>query len=252
VKPRVVFATRSRLSGRIRVVDTPRERRLVVEGAVLSAIPRDGDWGVLRREYWWQALAAVPLPPRPRALLVGLGGGTQVHLLRAHAQPRAITVIERDPLIVRVADAYFGLGDGGALEIVCAEALEAAAGLARARRRFDFVMEDAAYGDAPDTSLALARAVAPLVAPHGVLVVNRHRRGDARALARALRPEFATVTLRHVRREAENVLVCAAGRHPARRARAAGAGRGAPPPAATPSGGHPAVASPAAGRAETA
>jgi hypothetical protein len=43
-----------------------------------------------------------------------------------------------------------------------------------------------------------------------VLALNRHRRGDAHAIADHLRPLFEEVRLRRVRREGENVLVCCA------------------------------------------
>ena len=194
------------------MVDVGRERRLVVEGAILSAMPRDGDWGRVRREYWWRALVEAGLPARPSVLLVGLGGGTQVHLLHDLVRPRRITAIERDPAIVRVANDWFGLASVGNLEVLCAEAQLAVAGLARARRRFDFVMEDVAYDQPSAPALALACAAARLVAPDGTLVVNRHRRSDAGALAAALAGRFRTVALKRVQREAENVLVCARGR----------------------------------------
>jgi spermidine synthase len=212
MRARLVFRTRSPTSGTIRVVDHGRERRLVVNGAILSVLPTDGDWRRVRREYWWHALVSGELPPRPSVLLVGLGGGTQIHLLRALATPRLVTAIERDPVIVRVANDWFGLRRLGDLEVLCAEAAVALAALRRSRRRFDFVMEDVAYDDTSERALALARAAAGLVAPRGTLVVNRHRRADAHALAEALRSMFGTVRLRRVRREAENVLVCALGR----------------------------------------
>jgi spermidine synthase len=203
-----VYATESKISGRLRVVDYRNERRLIVRGAILSAVPLDGNWRALRREYWWRALTLVTLRHRPTALFVGLGGGTQVHLLRQLAQPRLVTVIERDPRIVRIAIDWFGLGDVDPMEVLCGDAATLAAALERAGRRFDFVMEDAAYADDREPAVALARALAPLVAPGGALVVNRHHRGDALAVARALRPRFTRVGLLHVRREAENVLVC--------------------------------------------
>jgi spermidine synthase len=212
VRGQVVFETRSAVSGRIRVIDREGERRLVVNGAILSAIPRDGDWRRVRHEYWWRALVAVPLPARPSALLIGLGGGTQVHMLHALRRPRAITVIERDPTIVRVACEWFGLDRVRRLEVLCGEAESALEGLSRTRRRFNFVMEDAAYDGPSAPALALARAAADVVAPGGALVVNRHRRDDAAALVAALVPSFASVRQRRVRREAENVLVCATGR----------------------------------------
>ena len=191
------------------------ERRLIVRGDTLSVYPLDGDWSRLRSEYWSRALVAVPLPRRPAALFVGLGGGTQLHLLRRLVRPRALTVIERDPVILGVANEWFGLRGLGGIEFLCGEAAVAVPALARAGRQFDFVMEDATYGDEAERSLRLAEALVPLVAPGGSLVLNRHRRGDARAVARALRSRFREVRLRRVRREAENVLVC--GARPVRR-----------------------------------
>lgn len=213
-RSRTVFETRSRLSGRIRVVDYRRERRLVVGGDTLSVYPLDDDWSRLRREYWWRALATAGLPARPSALLVGLGGGTQLHLLhRLHrlARPRTLTVIERDPAILRAALDWFGLRALGGVEYLCGDAGRVVPWLARARRRFDFVMEDAAYAEPPARAEALARALVPLVAPRGALVINRHRRaGGAGGLVAALRPLFREVRLRSARPDAENVLVCCA------------------------------------------
>lgn len=203
-----MYEVQSPLSGRIRVLDVGRERRLVIDGSTFSVYRPDGNWRPVQREYWWHALAAVPLPARPSVLFVGLGGGTQLHLLRERATPRRITVIERDPLIVRVATRWFGLDRVGAVEFLCTDAAVAVQALRRARRRFDFIMEDATYADAPEDSIPLACDLARLVSRRGALVVNRHRRGHARETAAALAPHFAEVRLRRVRREADNVLVC--------------------------------------------
>jgi spermidine synthase len=199
----------SAISGKIRVVDFRRERRLIVGGAILSVYPLDGDWSTVEREYWWQGVADVRFPRRPRVLLVGLGGGTQAHLIHRLTTPRLVTAIERDPVILEVAQRWFGLDTLGPMEFYCGDAEETAGMLARAGRRFDFVMEDAAYANIDGRSRAVVEAVRPLVAPGGTLVVNRHRRGDAGALARTLRGRFESVRLRRVRREGENVLVFA-------------------------------------------
>lgn len=188
-------------------MDRRRERRLIVGGSILSAYPLDGDWRAIRREYWWRAVADARLPRRPRALLVGLGGGTQAHVLAQRAQPRLVTVVERDPAMLRVALRWFALERVGPMEFLCADALEGACALARLGRRFDYVMEDAAYADIAERSRAVAQALVPLVAPGGTLVVNRHWRGDAFTLADALRASFRRVRLRRVRREGENVLL---------------------------------------------
>jgi protein-L-isoaspartate O-methyltransferase len=198
----------SAISGRIRVVDYRQERRLIVAGAILSAYPLDGDWSAIEREYWWQGLASVRFPPEPSVLLVGLGGGTQAHLVHRLTTPRLVTAIERDPVILDVAQRWFGLADLGPMEFYCGDAETIAAALRDAGRRFDFVMEDAAYADM-DRSRPVVEALIPLVASAGTLVINRHRRGDAGALARLLRRRFGSIRLQRVRREGENVLIFA-------------------------------------------
>ena len=208
VRSRTVFEGWSEDTGRIRVVDYRRERRLICSGDILSVYPLDGDWSTVEGEYWWHALMMGGLPSRPRVLLVGLGGGTQVHLLTRLARPREMAVIERDPVIVQVACDWFGLRELGGLEFLCGDADRIVRWLARVGRRFDFVMEDAAYAAPPAEGLPLAEALVSLVAPGGRLVINRHRRGDGRAVAERMRPRFRDVKLRRVRRDGENVLIC--------------------------------------------
>ena len=212
---RVLYRTRSPLSGLVTVVDVGPDRRLMLDGAVLSTYARDGDWTRARQEYWGEALAMATLPRRPSVLFVGLGGGTQLHLLREHLSPRHVTAIERDPVIIRVARRWFGLGDMPRLGFLCAEAEAAVGFLRRGRRRFDFIMEDCTYDEPAERSIPLAVSLAQLVSHRGVLVVNRHRRPHARATAAALAPYFATIRLRRVRREADNILVYGAQPRPA-------------------------------------
>ena len=204
-----MFEEASEFGGTVRVIEDHRERRLMMFGETLSVYPLNGDWSGVRKEYWWHALAEIAMPKRPRVLLVGLGGGTQVHLLRMLAKPRAITAVERDEVILRAAHEWFGLRSVGGIEYLCTDAQTAADTLARAGRRFEFVMEDVDYGDGGERSVPLAQALAGLVAPGGVLVANRHRRREAGVIIDALRPRFRSVRERRVRREGENVLVIA-------------------------------------------
>ena len=152
---------------------------IVLAFNLLPAYPLDGDWSTIEREYWWQGVASVRFPPHPRVLLVGLGGGTQAHLVHRLTTPRLITAIERDAVILDVAQRWFGLAELGPMEFYCGDAETTAAALASAGRRFDFVMEDAAYADIDGRSRTIVESVIPLVAPGGTLVINRHRRDDA-------------------------------------------------------------------------
>jgi len=141
-----------------------------------------------------------------------IGGGAiglaTAYFLAIHPKPCSITVIERDPVIVRVASEWFGLDRIGKLEIVCADAEAAIIGLARAGRQFDYVMEDVTYADEPEVALPKLLALVPLVTPRGSLVINRHRHGDPKPMARTLRLYFRDVKIRRVRRTGENTLIC--------------------------------------------
>jgi spermidine synthase len=192
------------------VVQRGRERRLMMGGQIQSVYFPDGDWSPVTREYWAGALAPLcALPPRPRVLLLGLGGGTQVHLLKRDANPRLISVIERDPVIIRVALDWFGLRSVGGLEILCGDAEAAVRQLALSRRRFDFIMEDVSYLAPIEEAIRWARSLAALVAPGGVLVLNQHQRPAAQTLGEAMSDLLPLVRLQRVRRLAENVLVFA-------------------------------------------
>lgn len=151
----------------------------------------------------------VELPRRPTALFVGLGGGTQLLRLSAHARPRFMTAVERDPVILQVAQRYFGLARLARTEILCGDIERVLPCLESAGRRFDFIMEDAAYADPVDRALPIALRLTGLLATRGVLVLNRNARHHAAETAAALRRSGARVTTRRVRRDGDNVLISA-------------------------------------------
>jgi spermidine synthase len=212
MRNQTVFETWSPISGRVRVVDAGGQRRLVVAGDTLSAYPLSGDWSAVRREYWGRALDGLRLPPRTNVLFVGLGGGTQIHLLHQMTTPRSVTVIERDPVIVRVARDWFGLRALRRTTVLTGDAEGIVRRLLAGRRRFGLVVEDATYAEKAERSLPLLRSLVRLVSREGILIANRHFRRDARLVAAEMRRFFRQVTQRRVRREAENVVVRCVGR----------------------------------------
>ncbi len=181
----------------------------MIDGEVQSVYFPDGDWTAAEGEYWAQALGPARSLRRPRVLLIGLGGGAQVHLLEREVTPRLVTVVERDPAVIRVALDWFGLREVDGLEILCADAEAAIRQLTLSRRRFDFVMDDISYGAPVTAAIVIARSLARLLAPHGLLVLNQHRRPAAQAVAEAVSDLLPSTRLLRVRRSAENVLVFA-------------------------------------------
>lgn len=204
------------------MIDRGDERRLVANGDTLSAVPLSGDWSRLSGEYWGRALRMARLPAHPTALFVGAGGGTQILLLSRWARPRWLTIVERDPVILQVAQRYFGLGRVHRAEFLCNPLDRVLPSLEAARRRFDFIMEDGIHAEPIDGALPIVLRLAALLAPRGVLVLNRHARDGAAETADALRPHFERVIVRRVRPDRDNALICASHRRPARSSRRRG------------------------------
>jgi len=139
----------------------------------------------------WYALAAplwaLPRHRRRSILILGLGGGSAAHVLRAAAPDAHIVGVEREPRMVAAARRHFGLGRLR-VEVVVADAI---AFLERERRRFDLVLEDLFFGRPselrkpagfPHPGLGLA---ARRVKRGGVLAANTIHEGPA--VARTLR-----------------------------------------------------------------
>lgn len=162
--------------GRIIEVRSARAtRRLYVDGVLhTSHSPVRPLTGAV-----WDHLALSALLARPngvrRVLVLGLGGGAVVHLLRLHVAPQRITAVELDPVLVDVAQTWFDVG-GPDLELVTADAL---AWVRRnTRRRFDLIVDDL-FGESGGEPVRAAGddegwwpRLASMLAPGGVLAVN--------------------------------------------------------------------------------
>ncbi len=128
-------------------------------------------------------------------LLIGLGAGSVVHLLRRDFGVKApITAIEIDPVMVEVAREHFGLDDWKNLEVIVADA---AHWVATSTRRFDLVVIDAFYEaqvPAPLRTRAFAQNLRERVAPGGWLLFNQvSNRPEARKDVEALEAVFRGV-----------------------------------------------------------
>lgn len=178
---------------RVEVRAAGATRRLLVDGVLHSAWnPRVGVTGAV-----WDplALAAWLRPPGSvrRALVLGVGGGSAIHLIRRHVRPERIVAVEREAVLVRAARRWFAV-DGPDLDLVTADAVAWVGAQPRAARH-DLVVDDLFHeaGGEPVRSAAGApwwRSVAGLVAPDGVLVVNFAEAATARRSALLADPWF--------------------------------------------------------------
>lgn len=183
---------------RVEVREGARGRELRVDGQ-LASVQRPG---ATLTDPVWYALAAplLALPPvrRKRLLVLGLGAGSGVRVLRALAPQARIVGVELGRAVIDAARRHFDLDTLG-VEVVIDDAR---AYLERERGRFDLVLEDLFVGPTrvirkpegwPSPHLGLA---ARRVAAGGVLAVNTIHEGPAVARAlRALAPAGPRVSI---------------------------------------------------------
>jgi len=130
--------------GRLAVLDVPRGsdvRRCLVSVGPDGLVTQQSAMSLARPEklvFDYEKVMALAIAGlrRPRAvLLLGLGGGAMTRFLAAWLPDCALTIVERDPTVVKLAKRHF--------RIDRPVALEDAAAFVRAReRRFDAILVD--------------------------------------------------------------------------------------------------------------
>lgn len=183
-------------AGRVRVGEDDGRRVLLVDGVVQSVAVGDGPV-----EGYWAALLP-DVRPR-RALLLGLGGGTVVHLLRRRFGPVAVVAVEADAEVLALARAEFGL-QWPELTV----RLEDAFGfVAACRERFDYVCVDLYRGEQPERGILtrpFLRGLKALANPGAEIALNLFL--DRRA-ATAVQRIGRVLTVRTAQRIGKNLVV---------------------------------------------
>jgi spermidine synthase len=179
-----------------------------VDGTLASLqSPGTGVTGVV----WWALAAPVVLlraRRRPRALLLGLGGGSVGRALRELAPNIEMVGVERDRAVVETARRDLGLDDLG-LEVLTLDARDY---LARERRRFDLVIEDLFVGPVrsvgkPDWLLDEGYpAIEKRLRPGGIVSANTIH--EMPALARAVHRFRRPIVSLDVRGYWNRIVVC--------------------------------------------
>jgi predicted membrane-bound spermidine synthase len=131
------------------------------------------------------ALSAFLAPPGTvkRCLLLGVGGGAAIHLLRRHVGPEHMVAVDIDRRILGIAREWFGV-EGPDVELVEADATRWVRG--KGRGRFDLVVDDLfeevegipVRHIGTDERGWWRRLEKRVALEHGVLVVNFGDEGD--------------------------------------------------------------------------
>jgi spermidine synthase len=142
--------------------------RLISGGSVQSvAVPP----GTTPRGYW---RAMLPARSPDSALVLGLGGGTIVHLLWQTNPSLPVVGVDVDGTALELARRHFGL-TAPSLRLVQSDAL---AFVRRCRERFGLVIVDLFAGESLAQVVSMKsfqRRIRQLAAPGGTVVWNLHR-----------------------------------------------------------------------------
>ena len=113
-------------------------------------------------------------PDSTDILLIGLGGGYLPAIFQRHRPDIRLTVVELDPLVVRLAEDFFYFSSGGSVEVIVAEGRDF---LQKTTRRYDQIWVDAydgTYIPAPLTTIEFLDLCRDRLKTHGVLAQNVH------------------------------------------------------------------------------
>jgi spermidine synthase len=169
------------------IAEDEGRRALIVDGAVQSVAPEDGHRG---SGYW---AAMIPDVRPQRALVLGLGAGTVVHLLTRRFGPIPIVAVDDDPELVEFARREFDL-DLANLEIVIGDAF---AYVQACEQRFGLILVDLYHGAQPAAGLVsrpFLSELKRLLLPRGQVVFNLYGSYLTPKRMAALQTGFRTVT----------------------------------------------------------
>ena len=139
--PQTIFRASSKYNHDIRVIEENGKYKLLVNGSRQS--------GAYIRNLWEQAFRAFHIAPGSsvRSILVlGVAGGTVIHLLRAMYPNALIVGVDIDDVMLAIGRTYFGLSDMKHVTLVHEDAGRFIADARRRKMRYGGIVVDLFLG----------------------------------------------------------------------------------------------------------
>jgi spermidine synthase len=136
---------------RVRKVDNVRTLWFVRdsgEEVIESRVDMDNPHDLLIDYTRYMFLSYLFRAKQEKVLIVGLGGGAMVHFLRHYDPAVKVEVVEIDPVVVKIADKYFGVRNSDEVKVITADGLEH---LRSTDARYDVIYMDAFLKPSRDT-----------------------------------------------------------------------------------------------------
>lgn len=173
VFPRTVYKTESKISGPIEVKEQLGNYTLHVDGLIQSGGIIEGIWKKPLKQVTHNKLHVT------RCLVLGLGGGTVVQLIKARWPEAKIIGVEIDPEIIKIGKKYFRLNEIKNLEIINADAVNWVKRfyvLKHRNKKFDLIIVDLYIGDRFSSQVAsneFLKNLKKLLSKNGIIIFNR-------------------------------------------------------------------------------
>jgi len=134
--PTIIFRASTRYNRDVRVVEEKGTNKLLVNGSRQS--------GEYIKELWEHAFRSFGLPSNIQNILVlGVAGGTVIHLLHAMYPDAKITGVDIDKTMIDIGKKYFGLGSVPGLSLVTDDAKNY---IQNNRKQWDMIVIDLFVG----------------------------------------------------------------------------------------------------------
>jgi len=189
--PRVVARYSSPYNRDIRVLEEKGKYKLLVNGSRQS--------GEYVRKLWQHAFCAFGIIPSPdvrKILILGVAGGTVVHLLHAMYPDATIEGVEIDEKMLSIGKKYFGLNKMNGLTFMVADAKEFVSGAAAKKKQWDMVVVDLFIGATIPAFVGeeeFIRTLKQIMAPKGMLLINYLREREYDELSTLLLGKLAKI-----------------------------------------------------------
>ena len=182
--PLAILRTSSKYNRDIRINQERGKLKLLVNGSRQS--------GKYIEKLWKRAFAAfgfgglvsglkLPQGLTPSILVLGVAGGTVIHLLKNMYPEAAITGVDIDEAMLDIGRRYFVLGNVKRLALVHRDARQYVTEAAKRKKQFDLIITDLFFGrEIPDfvSSHAFLRQLRQILKKDGALVINYLRESE--------------------------------------------------------------------------
>ncbi|MBI4991254.1 methyltransferase domain-containing protein [Candidatus Gottesmanbacteria bacterium] len=176
--PQLLSTYHSKINGEIKVVESFGRRAIYVDGA-----PQSG------AEIWpmWEKIIKNLELKIKNCLILGVGGGDVIKIIRKYYPEAVITGVEIDPIMIDIARKYFNIKSSDKLKIIHADAF---AWIKLEKKKFDLIIFDLYLGkfNPPNArTISFLDDLKKLSNDRGFILYNAHYQNDEEEYERLLK-----------------------------------------------------------------